>query len=63
MECKYNFEEKILEIINNDKEIIIPIGYEKNKMIKLEMIESNTSDDKTKYTSESEEKLEYEKGN
>jgi hypothetical protein len=32
-------------------------------MIKSEMIENDTSDDKTKYTSESEEKSEYKKGN
>jgi hypothetical protein len=32
-------------------------------MIKSEMIESDTSNDKMKYTSESEEKSEYEKGN
>jgi predicted aspartyl protease len=56
-----DFEEKILEIINNDEEIMIPIEYEKNKMIKSEIIENNTSDKETEYTSKSEEKSEYEK--
>jgi clan AA aspartic protease len=56
-----DFEEKILEISNNDEEIIIPIEYEKNKMIKSEIIEDNTSDEETEYTSESEEESEYEK--
>jgi predicted aspartyl protease len=56
-----DFEEKILEISNNDEEIIIPIEYEKNKMIKSEVIENDTSDEETEYTSESEEESEYEK--
>jgi predicted aspartyl protease len=56
-----DFEEKILEITNNDEEIMIPIEYEKNKMIKSEIIENNTSDEETEYTSESEEESEYEK--
>lgn len=51
-----DFEEKILEITNNNEEILIPIEYEKNKMIKSEIIESDT----TEYTSESEEESEYE---
>lgn len=55
-----DFEEKILEITNNDEEIIIPIEYEKNKMVKSETIESETSSDEIEYTSESEEELEYE---
>jgi hypothetical protein len=49
-----------LEISNNDEEIIIPIEYEKNKIIKSEVIENDTSDEKTEYTSESEEESEYE---
>jgi hypothetical protein len=56
-----DFEEKILEISNNDEEIIIPIEYEKNKTIKSKIIEDDTSDEKTEYTSESEEESEYEK--
>jgi clan AA aspartic protease len=56
-----DFEEKILEISNNDEEIIIPIEYEKNKMIKSEIIEDDTSDEETEYTSESEEESEYER--
>jgi hypothetical protein len=56
-----DFEEKILEITSNNKKIIIPIEYEKNKMIKSEIIESDTSDSEVEYTSESEEKIEYEK--
>jgi clan AA aspartic protease len=53
-----DFEEKILEISNNDEEIMIPIEYEKNKIIKSEVIENDTSDEKTEYTSESEEESE-----
>jgi hypothetical protein len=56
-----DFEEKILEITNNDEEIMIPIEYEKNKTIKSEIIENDTSDEETEYTSESEEESEYEK--
>jgi predicted aspartyl protease len=56
-----DFEEKILEIMNNNEEIIIPIEYEKNKMVRSEIIESDTSSNETEYTSESEE-LEYETG-
>jgi predicted aspartyl protease len=56
-----DFEEKILEITSNNEKIIIPIEYEKNKMIKSEIIESDTSDSEIEYTSESEEEVEYEK--
>jgi predicted aspartyl protease len=59
-----DFEEKILEISNNDEEVIIPIEYEKNnRMIKSEVIENDTSNEETEYTSESEEESEYEKEN
>jgi predicted aspartyl protease len=50
-----DFEEKILEILNNDEEIIILIEYEKNKMIKSEIIEDDISDGETEYTSEESE--------
>jgi hypothetical protein len=50
-----------LEISSNDEEIMIPIEYEKNKMIKSEIIEDDTSDEETEYISESEEESEYEK--
>jgi hypothetical protein len=56
-----DFEEKILEISNNDEEIMIPIEYEKSKMIKSEEIENDTSDEETEYTLESEKESEYEK--
>jgi hypothetical protein len=56
-----DFEEKILEISNNDEEIIILVEYEKNKMIKSEIIGNDISDEETEYTSESKEESEYEK--
>jgi hypothetical protein len=50
-----------LEITNNDEEIVIPVEYEKNKIIKSEITKNDTSDEETEYTSESEEESEYEK--
>jgi predicted aspartyl protease len=58
-----DFEEKILEISNNDEEIMIPIEYEKNKIIRSEVIENDTSDEETEYTLESEIESEYEEEN